>query len=1237
MTKYDYNEAKKDSINYFNGNELAATVFLDKYALKDQDGNLKEKTPKEMHQRIAKEFARIQKKKYGEKGMKEDEIFDLLDEFKYVVPQGSPMFGIGNPYQTVSISNCYVIPTPLDSYGSIMQADESIVQLSKRRGGCGLDISNLRPNGSITHNSAHTSTGIIPFMERFSNSTREVGQCLKGDSLILTKRGLIKISEIKKGEDYAWTKNGWIKIINLYENRGKQFYEITSKYGYKLNASKDHILQSFDNNGNLTEEKIENLSVGSNIVLCIGEKSEVKDYIKLERIDNYKNSNNKPLNAVTPNYLDEKLAYILGYAYGDGYVDIGRLGDSTALSLACCNDYPEIKEKIKFYCKELFGYDINFKNGDGNLEILSINNKYVITFLKENGLLKQKADSLTFPEKIFISSSSVQGAFLSGYFDADGYASGYKKGYAYASINRKFLLDCQKVLMSNSIVSKIHKEDRKNLGWNDLYNLCIVGRISQLAAINFLSQSVKVNLSKFVAKSDFILTPFRSKSFKISYNKYNYCPTNDYFLSLNCINRLKNDGIDCITNLIQDKIISIKESTFEESYDLELESEHLFWCDGYYVHNCNRRGALMLTLSCHHPQIIDFISVKRDLKKVTGANISVKLTDEFLNAVRNNTDYELRFPVDSREKGYDPQISKTISARSVWDKIIENAHAMAEPGILFWDNITKESPSDSYASLGFKTECTNPCSELPLSAADACRLLAINLFSFIDNPFTKNAKFNFNKFYDISYKAQLLMDDLVDIELECLTKIIQKIKSDPEPIDIKRNELELWERVYSKCQQGRRTGLGVTALGDTIAALGVGYGTEESIDITEKIYKELKHGSYAASIDMAEKLGAFSVYNYELEKDQPFLNRIWNEYPELVEKYKKYGRRNIANLTTAPTGSISLLCKIINHFGTSSGIEPEFQIEYMRKKKITGDSKDIIADSIDANGDKWQHFIIHPAAIDDWMEVTGEKDIKRSPWHGYCAQEINWVNRVKLQAAAQRHVDHSISSTVNLPNDVTVEEVKKIFEAAWQSGLKGITIYRDGCREGVLTKIDNKKTSDKIIKTNAPKRPKSLNADLYQLVYKYQKYYVVVGLYNGDKEPYEIFTGVNSDSNGDPIFPKNLDKGYVEKIKRGIYNFKADNREYPLSNINPDESVDALTRMISISLRHGADISFIVQQLEKTKGGLQCFAKVLARTLKKYIKDGSEVHGESCGECGGKLIRQDGCAKCSSCGWSKCG
>jgi ribonucleoside-diphosphate reductase alpha chain len=831
-TTYTYDEVFASSLEYFSNDELAAGVFVGKYALKDLEGNYYELNPRDMHLRLAKEFARIEKKYPNP--MSEEEILGLFNEFKYIVPQGSPMSGVGNDFQVQSISNCFVIESPHDSYGGILHTDQQQVQIMKRRGGVGFDISNIRPRGQVCENAARTTDGIELFMERFSNSCREVAQG-------------------------------------------------------------------------------------------------------------------------------------------------------------------------------------------------------------------------------------------------------------------------------------------------------------------------------------------------------------------------------------------------------------------------GRRGALMLSVSVHHPQVLDFIKIKRDLTKVTGANISVRITDEFMESLHASEDYEQRWPVDSK----DPEISKMESASVIWDEIIQSAHASAEPGVLFWDTAINNTPSDVYASEGFGSTSTNPCGEIILSPGDSCRLMLVNLTSFVTKPWKKEATFNFGHFAAVVQKAQRLMDDMVDLEIEQIEKILQKIENDPEPPAVKQIEKDLWLNIETQARLGRRTGLGVTGVGDAIAMLGQIYGSEESIKTTEEIYKWLAINSYESSITMAKERGAFPVWDLEKEKNHEFLSRIINELiPDKVDEYKDYGRRNIANTTTAPAGSVSCLTQ------TTSGIEPAFMLHYTRRKKINPDSNDNQPDYIDPLGDQWQEYNVYHHKFKEWMESTDvecewEQDdlsaaVSHSPYAGATANEINWENKVYLQAAAQKWVCHAISNTTNLPRDVDIETVKKVYELGWKTGCKGITIYRDGSRSGVLINKEGA-SSETITSRDAPKRPAELSCDIHHTTVKGERWVVLVGLLAG--KPYECMGG-----KAELIeIPKKYSTGSLSKRS-----FKTTANKYDLAfgekgdeviikdvvSVFDNPNHAGYTRTISLALRHGAPVQYLVEQLQKDKEmDMFSFSRCIARCLKKYITDGSKASISTCTNCGaeGTIIYQEGCQTCTSCGFGACG
>jgi ribonucleoside-diphosphate reductase alpha chain len=818
--KVSFSEALSESIEYFDGDELAANVFVTKYALCDEDENFYERTPDDMHRRLAREFHRIEKRYINP--MSENEIYELFKDFKYVVPQGSPMAGIGNNFRIQSLSNCFVIESPYDSYGGILKADQEIVQIAKRRGGVGFDISTIRPKGCTTGNAARTTDGIEVFMDRFSNSCREVAQG-------------------------------------------------------------------------------------------------------------------------------------------------------------------------------------------------------------------------------------------------------------------------------------------------------------------------------------------------------------------------------------------------------------------------GRRGALMLTISVHHPQVRDFINIKRDLSRVTGANISVRLSDEFMNAVENNSDVELRFPVDSEF----PDISQKVDAVEIWNEIIDSAYESAEPGILFWDTAKRLTPSDIYEKEGFGSISTNPCGEIILSPGDSCRLMLINLLSFVSNPFEKRATFDFNKLAEIAIKSQRLMDDMVDLEIEQVDKILDKIGSDPEPQNVKKIEKDLWKNIKEQATLGRRTGLGTTAVGDTLAALNVRYGSDESIEIIEKIYKTLCVNAYRSSCVMAKERGPFPVHDFTRETYHPFLRRIWEEDPELLQMNERWGRRNIALTTTAPAGSVSTLTQ------TTSGIEPVYLLKYTRRKKINQVDESASIDFVDAIGDSWQEYDVYHHGFKKWMDVTGKSNSDKSPYHGATSSDIDWVAKIKVQAAVQKWVCHAISNTTNVPAEIGIDTVKQIYIDGWKLGCKGVTVYREGSRSGVLVPSIRE---DKIFESHdAPSRPDELDCSIHHATIKDEAWTILVGLLNG--RPYEVMGGLQKFIE----IPKKYREGTIIKHHYKTKNSRYDLRiggngdEILIKDIvsvfdNPNHA--GYTRTISLALRHGANIHYVVEQLQKDREmDMFSFSKVIARVLKNYIKDGTVPGKTTCQNCGAEdsLSYQEGCVMCTACGSSKCG
>ena len=661
-----------------------------------------------------------------------------------------------------------------------------------------------------------------------------------------------------------------------------------------------------------------------------------------------------------------------------------------------------------------------------------------------------------------------------------------------------------------------------------------------------------------------------------------------------------------------------------------------------------RRGALMLSISIKHPDAEDFIDAKMELNKITGANVSVKIDDEFMRCVVSGKPYKQQFPINSDN----PSVIKEIDARELWKKIIHNAWQSAEPGVLFWDTIIRESVPDCYASFGFKTISTNPCGEIPLCAYDSCRLLAINLYSYVKHPFTPEAEFDFELFKQHVQKGQKLMDDLIDLEMEKIERILAKIESDPEPEGIKRTEKELWLNIKMKCLEGRRTGFGITAEGDMLAAMGLTYGTDEATAFAVEVQKTLACSAYRSSALMARDRGAFPIYDYKLEENNPFIQRLRSADEELYSLMKQYGRRNIALLTIAPTGSVSICTQ------TSSGIEPAFLVSYRRRRKVNPNDSEATISFTDEEGQAWEEYNVlhHKFAV--WAEINGynvadlvhkytdeqlQEVIAKSPYNNATANCVNWVNKVKMQGAIQKWVDHSISVTVNIPKETSEEVVDKIYQTAWESGCKGMTIYRDGSRNGVLVS-GSSKNNNTFTETKAPKRPKKLEADIIRFQNDKEKWIAVVGLYEG--RPYEIFSGKAASF----VLPNSVEKGWVIRVKEednlpARYDFQFfDNDGYKVT-------IEGLSRMfkkeywnyaklISGILRHGMPITNVIELISKLTldtDSINTWKNGIARALKKYVKDGTIVEGEKCPQCGGKIIYTSGCKQCSDCGWSKCG
>lgn len=960
-----YDEAFTKTLEYFNNDELATKVWLDKYALRDNNLNLLESSPTDMHWRLAKEFARIEKQKFKEPYSVEF-IFNLFDKFKYLIPQGSPMYGIGNDYTYQSLGNCFTLGEhPYDSYGGILYADQMLVQLSKRRCGVGLCLDKIRPKGMITKNAAKTTDGIGVFMQRFSNSIREVAQS--------GRRGAL------------------LQGISVHHPEIETF----------INIKKD-----------ITKV------TGANISILL---------------------------------TDEFMQAVKS--------------DTEYQQRWPINGTPQVTKQVKARLIWNQIVEAAWKSAEPGLLFLDRARNYGLSHqyaIKDNRF----ADIITNP-----------------------------------SLHKD-----TKVLVKN--INHYSPE------WKT---------ISSLSTINI---------------SDYQILSIN--------NRWEY---------FTCICSGKNEKL------------------YKISFD-----------NGAYV-LCTKEHKWPIFNSNKHIDNNQFKSIP---------TIDLQIGQFICSATKS--------PNNTIIRAF-KQIS-SIEETDIYDDV--------------YDITVYDDTNTFLIDVGY----TGNCGELWIGL-DSCRLFLINLFNYVKNPFTHQAEFDYTLFSEHCQISQRLMDDIVDLEIEKIDRILNKIKTDPEPDFIKQVEIDMWQNYRETAILGRRTGLGITALGDTLAALNIKYGSDESIKVTEEIYKNLAIHSMKSSCEMAEELGAFPLYDKQIEKNHPFLENLFKENSSLKKLYDKYGRRNISLTTTAPAGTVSVLSQ------TTSGIEPAYLLEYKRKRKISNDASKY--DFIDATGDKWEENIVYHHHLKTWMKISGETDIKKSPYWGATSNDIDWEKSVDIQAAAQKWITHSISKTCNIPNNASKELVSNIYMSAWEKGCKGFTVYRDGCRDGVLTALDSK-IKETIRYNDAPKRPKELQCKVFHVTKDKQEYFILIG-YLDQHEPFECFAGKNHNH----VINKKVTEGKIIKLGRGKYRaeFNDDTELSPLKAfIDPEEEI--LTRMVSMSLRHGAKTEHIVHQLEKSSGDLQSLSKAISRALKSFVKDGVIVSGEECPECKSQLIRQEGCRKCSQCSYSAC-
>lgn len=1122
---------------YFCGDELPASVWSEKYGLRDAADTLVETSPDDMHWRIARELGRVEESKF-DKPYSVEFIYDRLRDFNEIIPQGSPMYGIGNP-QFVSLSNCFVCSPPTDSYGGIMLTDQQMVQLCKRRGGVGTDISEIRPDSMPTTNSARRATGIVPFMERFSNSIREVAQKGRRGALMLTLSvhhpQVLDFTRVKLDPTKVTGANVSIRLTDEFLNAVEADAEYEQRW-------------PVDSSSPTVSRRVRAREVWEEIVRCAHARAEPgllfwDQILRESPADCY-----PQFRTVSTNPCQPKWALLLT---PNGLRTMGEIREGDAVWSE--DGWTKVRRKWSTGVKKVYRYRTT-----SGVVYATDNHRVVEGGEKVELSAAEAIDGLSGPP--FVGFEHDPQAVMDGLYFGDGASNYHHSEVLYIGKDDQCYFDSE---VAPFISEKFE-------GFGSKYAWRVVSSLTSsdlaLAHEKRVPLVYKQGSPKEVAS---FLRGLFSANGSVVRNRVTF-KTNSRQLVEDVQTLLSSLGIASYytTNKAHDVEFANGIYTCRESYDINVTRD---------------REKFARLIGFVHPH----------------------KTEKLTRAVAETT-------VSGKQKmTHDVIATDFVSEEEVFDIEVEGTHHT------YWHGGHNVSN----------------CSEIALSVLDSCRLLVVNFFACVRNPFVRRkAEFNFDLLYELAYVGQRLMDDIVDLEVECVDRVLGKIATDPEPDDVKAVETAMWQRVRAAAIDGRRTGLGPTAIGDALAALGVGYGTEKSVALVDRFYRTLKLGAYRASVDMAKELGPFPAWDAAKEKECPFLLRIRDEDPELYADMQKHGRRNIALLTTAPAGSVSILTGPRPYFGTTSGFEPLFRDRpYTRRKKVNHAEKDVRIDFTDQNGDQWTEYPVFHSKLRMWMEVTGETDWTKSPYHGFCAEDIDWRQRVKLQAAAQRHVDHAISSTVNLPNEVSVEKVAEIYETAWKAGCKGITVYRDGCRTGVLVDAKQVKTGgDRIDKTTAPKRPKELPCDVHRTTVKGTPHTVFVGLLGGD--PYEVFALVGAVEEA----AAGCDGGVLEKKSRGVYRFLCGEAVVDITEQLTDEQA-AVTRLASTALRHGTDVGFVVHQLEKVRGDLTGFAKAVARVLKKYVNDGTKVSGEKCGRCDSdELVRQEGCVTCRACGWSKC-
>lgn len=1149
---------------------LLAHTFASKYALRVSGDATKkvfvEKTPDQMHDRLAKEFHRIECKYSNPRSL--EEIRASFDKFSKIVPQGGPMYGIGNPYSVVSLSNCVVWDSPEDNLSNIYDVGRDLSNLFKRRCGVGIDISTLRPEGAAVNNSAMISSGAWSFTKLYSFICGHTSQCLAGDTLVLTNNGLVPIKTVFP-EDLVWTKVGWVKVRKVLKNE-KPLVRITTKSGREISASKDHVFHTASG-----EKPIQDFKVGDTLSQILGQGWESKEKLVL-----FFNSD-EGSDECDHIRLDKHLAYLLGHIINSStvnYIDstIHLYFDNKIICkeslLNISNALSQLSCKVKAYVTDSIDTGIN----------VILHSKEFLSLLINNHLYKaSENDEVIFPDIIMSASDSVLKNFLSGYIENTIPYSINNEVIRIHMPSENFARKFQLSLQALGVDSIISKDAHGRYCLDTAHDIHI--------ALEHEKEYVYKNPRGFRINEDLgNLLKSQNKTVKAALIKESAYPT-----------------------LFSDVIASIEPFACgvpQPVYDLVLETEHLFFANGFYVHNSGRRGALMLTLNCSHPDIEKFITCKVDRNQVTNANISVILTDDFMERVVRDEDWDLTF---------NGKVYKTVKAKELWRLICNTAHDTAEPGLIFIDNYKRNMPLNYYDN--FEIISVNPCSEIALPPRDSCRLMSINLTGFVKNPHTKEAYFDEEDYKKHVSLAMRLMDDLIDLEIECLDNIITHTDTSTEE--------KAFQDMKERAIQGRRTGLGTHGLADCLASLRIKYDSLEAQEIVDMIYRNLRDGAYKESAIMASERGTFPIFDYDTHYKSEFTSRLPKDILELI---KKNGIRNGAMLTNAPTGTVSLVS-----MNCSSGIEPVFSNEYFRSKKIQDTDSLTHVDRIDDLGIKWQEYKVYHPNVLNYYKINNIPVGEELPDYFVTSDKINWIERVKIQSIITQYLDHGVSSTINLPKDVGVETVERIYEESWKLGLKGVTVYVDGCRDAVL------KTETQVSGKHWYNRPNDLPCEIHKVNVKVNgqqdNWVVIVGL--KDAKPFEIFGGPLNGLEGVEL----PSTGFIRKVRRK--NTKAryelrDNDSQIIRSLGDEfhaSEYSVLNRLLSLSLRNNAGVSYAVDQLLRDKDtDFIAYSRVIARVLKKYIVDGTHS-SVSCPECMSKaLVFEEGCFVCRDCGFSGC-